>query len=963
MSTSSGPLPNDEWLDEFLALPSRERQLEALRAADLADPEGLARLLERASALVREDPGRARHLAVVCGDAAMAVGARGVIPRATYLQAQTHALRGEFHRALDLIYAARDAYEQLGQALEALRTNLGLMHVLNEVGRHQEALEAGQAVLDAVLGREDEFDAPEQTRLVAAIAQQNRGVCFETIGRYEDALDAYAAAESYFAELGMPERLSDIRNNRGIVLVHLGRVSEALGAFDAAAAIREQAGLTFLRAQTLSNLGDAYLLLGDYSRGLDAFERARRLFDSLDALASQQILLRKTADAYLALNLFPEAEDAYREAIALLQDAGMADHHARALWGLGATLRAQSKVEDAAAALAQSADLFADADNVPMLCSVMVEQAALQHGNGERDAALETARDALQLVAGDTWPVQQIYARMRVADLLRPNIEAAEQHLRSAKEAADALALPTLQYRINRRLGRLRLLQERNDEAETLLQTAVEQIESLRGTLAHEAVRTSFLRDKTAAYEDLVRLYLGSSERDTVERAFAVAEHAKSRTLVDLLAGIAHATSASSNDAALPDARLQILQADLHAVYNEFLATDRRGNDVPLSDLQDRARELERKISRLRLQTGDDPASIDPFASPLTLHQIREQIPSDVTLLAYHVLGDEILAFVSWEGHLHVVRELSTVETVRPLLQRLYVQWNRFRAGPDFVRRHMAQLEQTTQRILAALYDEIAAPLLPILDRASTGSTKLTVVPHDLLHQIPYHALYDGERYLVDRFEISYAPSATVLALCQQRNRWALRNAVIVGLADPLIPAVNGEVHDVARELRDGNATTKVQLNENATAERLKADVAGCDVLHLACHGIFRADNPMFSALQLKDRWLTAAEILSLDTTDAVVTLSACESGRSQVIQGDEVIGLPRAFLGAGAATVVVSLWLVHDESTAIFMREWYRGLRRGLGRARALRAAQQALRERYSHPYYWAPFVLIGQR
>jgi CHAT domain-containing protein len=94
-----------------------------------------------------------------------------------------------------------------------------------------------------------------------------------------------------------------------------------------------------------------------------------------------------------------------------------------------------------------------------------------------------------------------------------------------------------------------------------------------------------------------------------------------------------------------------------------------------------------------------------------------------------------------------------------------------------------------------------------------------------------------------------------------------------------------------------------------------------------------------------------------------LVTLSACESGRGTVLLGDEVIGLPRAFLGAGAASVVVSLWLVQDETTVTLMTHWYRQLRERMGRAASLRAAQEVLRERYPHPYYWAPFVLIGQR
>jgi CHAT domain-containing protein len=156
---------------------------------------------------------------------------------------------------------------------------------------------------------------------------------------------------------------------------------------------------------------------------------------------------------------------------------------------------------------------------------------------------------------------------------------------------------------------------------------------------------------------------------------------------------------------------------------------------------------------------------------------------------------------------------------------------------------------------------------------------------------------------------------------------------------------------------------TETLTGEGATLAALQARVPNCDFLHLACHGSFRADNPMFSAVKLHDGWLTAADAMQLQLKDTLVTLSACESGRGTVLKGDEVIGLPRAFLGAGAAAVVVSLWLVQDETTVTLMTHWYNRLREGLGRASALRAAQQALRESYPHPYYWGPFVLIGQQ
>jgi CHAT domain-containing protein len=102
---------------------------------------------------------------------------------------------------------------------------------------------------------------------------------------------------------------------------------------------------------------------------------------------------------------------------------------------------------------------------------------------------------------------------------------------------------------------------------------------------------------------------------------------------------------------------------------------------------------------------------------------------------------------------------------------------------------------------------------------------------------------------------------------------------------------------------------------------------------------------------------------MRLDLEGALVTLSACESGRAEVFGGDELIGLSRAFLGVGASTLVVSLWVVQDETTAELMESYYGRLRGGAGAAEALRGAQLEIKAEWSHPYYWAPFVLVGRR
>jgi CHAT domain-containing protein len=432
---------------------------------------------------------------------------------------------------------------------------------------------------------------------------------------------------------------------------------------------------------------------------------------------------------------------------------------------------------------------------------------------------------------------------------------------------------------------------------------------------------------------------------------------------VDLLTGVVAKGMGTTVDEAL-EGRIRDSQSELNVTYTQMLGgTDEAESGIPRPNLRGRAAELEKEINQLRLRAA--AATPDPFAPPATSDS-SEHFQPDVALLAYHIVGDEVIAFIKSQGGIRVVRNLASAATVRRLVQQLEVQWDRLGADREFVEQHMPLLERLTRQVLASLYEGLMRPLEPQLNEAaSTGSEgtlapqKLAIVPHGLLHRVPFHALFDGESYLLERFEVTYAPSAKVYSLCQKRIPRGSDKALALSVADPLIPAVTEEARAVARHF----PVAEVLSDRRATVAALRAKAPGYGILHLACHGSFRSDNPMFSSLKLGDGWLTAADVLDLDLAGALVTLSACESGRNEVFAGDELIGLTRAFLGAGAATLVASLWLVQDETTAELMGKWYEHLRKGVGRATALRNAQLALKDRCPHPYYWAPFVLIGLR
>jgi CHAT domain-containing protein len=135
----------------------------------------------------------------------------------------------------------------------------------------------------------------------------------------------------------------------------------------------------------------------------------------------------------------------------------------------------------------------------------------------------------------------------------------------------------------------------------------------------------------------------------------------------------------------------------------------------------------------------------------------------------------------------------------------------------------------------------------------------------------------------------------------------------------------------------------------------------GARYVHVATHGLFRLDNPLFSAIRLGDGEMSLLDLHQLRLSADLVALSGCGTGLNAVVGGDELVGLVRGLLYAGARAALVTLWDVNDGSTAVFMQSFYRHLATDAHKGRAMTAAMQELRAACPHPYFWAPFALVG--
>ena len=344
-------------------------------------------------------------------------------------------------------------------------------------------------------------------------------------------------------------------------------------------------------------------------------------------------------------------------------------------------------------------------------------------------------------------------------------------------------------------------------------------------------------------------------------------------------------------------------------------------------------------------------------ADSVDLVTMQSALSIDQQAVVYYIANDEIMAFVISKTGAKVVRTLCQTTELLTAQRDLRFQLGRFQMGSDYSERHAARLHRGIDAGLSKLYELLVAPLVNYIT-----APRIQIIPFGITHLVPFHALRDEQGYLVEKFEFSYSPSATIAATYQAQQIDNDKFSSFAGLAidDELIPEARAEIELVSQHF----STAWSYLDERANRANLRKAAAQADILHIATHGLYRADNPFFSSLKLADGWIDVREIYRLPLAARLVVLSACESGAGHIQAGDEIIGLARGFLGAGAQTLVVSMWSVHDATAAQQMDTFYTILQqRGpyVRPAAALRQSQLEAIKAGNHPYYWAPFVVLG--
>jgi tetratricopeptide (TPR) repeat protein len=894
---------------------------------------------------------------------ALADGRDDAPNQAAARQVRGDALRflGQHDAALEDYGRAGNLYRTLQRPADAARTDASAVDSLRCLGRAADALRLA-ARTRRVLKRLGE-------ELRSAILDEIVGLVYLQQNDYARALRLFDRARPVVAAVGRPIDLAALNNNAATTLTNLDRLREAQTLYAAARAVYAEHGTDAAVARVDVNLGNLALRQGRYGAAVDLLRGAADVFDSLHNMPLAIATRLDLADTYLALNLLDEAGALSQEQLRLAEEFGLDNEHARALFYLSTQRGRVGRLTDALNGLAEAEKEFATQGNVVWRTRCALARAALLLTRGDPSAvkdAVALARQATRVFARLGLPSRQALASAMLAraQLRSGRLRAAEDEARSALWLAQGLGVPWLLFECHYVLGRVLRAGADPDRAYVAYREAADALERVRAELQPEELRISLVSDKTDVYQELVLLCL---DRSATEEALQHAERAKSRAFAERLAGSidtvrqgVDAHVVGTTDARVLD-RMRDLRDELVWLYSR-LSEGAPTDAVQRLRQQVSSRETELIRLHRRLQPasrthavalGVGDASVEAAS---IVERLRRRLPAGTILLEYFQAGDELVLFVFNEGRLSAHR-LGSMGDVLALVDRFRFQVNKFGLGDSYVRAHADALLSSTDRILAQLYSILIGPCADEL----VAARQLVVVPHGALHYLPFHALIDPTGTpLVERVELAYAPSSTVLAACYDRPAMAddSANRLLIGVSDPAIPQVSREVAALRTTFGDSQVLTDADATEQAFRRRAPA----ADVIHLASHAVFRQDNPLFSAIKLANGWLSLYDLYGMRLRASLVTLSACETGVSGVLAGDELVGLARGLFQAGAASVVVSLWSVNDASTARLMQHFYCYLEGGLGPAAAMRRAQTDLRREYPHPYHWAPFLVIGR-
>jgi CHAT domain-containing protein/tetratricopeptide (TPR) repeat protein len=755
--------------------------------------------------------------------------------------------------------------------------------------------------------------------------------------------------------------------NMGAVYSAEGEYSLAGDSFQKSLVLGEKLHNDQIVSNVVGNIAVLYGQRGDYVQALSYLKRSLELAERSGNQRLAAAVLINLGATFSRQGEYAQAEDHYRRALAQAESAGNKPLMAVSWMDLGQINEFEGDFTNALVKYDRSLAICNEIGDKPYIALVLTYIGNLHFARKEYAQAIDFFQKSLAIreAIGSQSSAGPTLTQLAAAHNLQGEFDEALRLSDRAREIAATGEQREVSWRAHLEAGNAYRGLKQLDRAEAEFAEAIATIDDLRTRVAGgESARENYFENKLEPYHRMVDLLVAQGRN---LQALEFAERAKARALLDVLKfGQADLSGVMTAQELQSDRDLRVKLASLNAKLA------REGRD-PAGDPTQSA-SLHSALEKTRLQYAEHEAALYAAHPELKLQRGEVEPISQEDFL--HILPVAQTAFVEFVVSSDKLYSfVSTSEGVKVFEQavprkQLAEQVERFR-------RQLANRDLGFRATAGRLYQLLLAPARAALK----NKRELIIVPDDVLWEVPFQALLTpAERYLLDDYAISYAPSLTALKAMMEvklERRHSTRKFQLLAMGNPVspdkefpgLPFAQAEVRRLGQIY--GANQSRVYVGAEARESRLKAEAGDAKILHLATHAILDNASPLYSHLLLavdpsdhqEDGFLEAWELLRMNLRAELVVLSACETARGRVGAGEGVIGLSWALFVSGVPTTVLSQWKVESASTSQLMIAFHENRKNGMDEAQAMRVASQNIRKdpAYAHPFYWAPFIVIG--
>lgn len=943
--------PSEAVLDDLSRITDQAARTEFLGQHGLFHASFARHLNDASRAKLRVAPRQSLSLA----EAAIAIGraleSEELLGPSLRAKANALYVLGDNPAALDYHAQALAIFRKRRDKEEEARTLNASIQPYILLGSYDRALESAKAAKDL-------FETLGDKRRLAHVEINVGNLCHRQ-DRFDEALACYERAYEIFLPLADAEGIGIALYNMSVCLISMNDFPRALASYQRARETFVAHGMTLLVGQADYNIAYLYYLRGEYGRAIKMLGAAREQSQANGDAHILALCYLDLSDIYLELNLSSQAAQTAHEGMQRFQKLGMGYEEAKCLANEAIAWSQQGKQLPALELFAQARSVFARENNQVWPWLIDLYRALALFDEGRFFEARKCCKSALEFFGTSTSPGKAVLCALLLSrlELKIGNRADALSRCSDAIDHLSSLDVPILEYQAHYVMGEIHAEAGNQRESYLAYQKSREKLETVRSKLRKEELKIAFVKDKSEVYERLTDICLRrASDPAALQEAFQHIELSKYRSPAEILLSEIHTTPESIPGSSDIVRRLRNLREELnwyhHRIEIAQLSSD-QNDPAKIERLQAEARSREQAMIQALQELPESTPGAQLLGKPVVspLDAVQAALGSDVSLIEYFAIGDQLLAALLTHERLRIF-PLSLLSRVAELVRTFRAQLLSVGSGPG-LRDPIGQLK-TSQHQLLSLHTELLEPLFE-----HVSGEHLIIVPHGVLHLLPFHALFDGSQYLADRLTVSYAPSATTYALCRTRRTRTSDARLVVGFGSP----AEGEIPEDLSAVASALGSPRVFSGDAQAEAGLRELGPSSSVIYMANHRPVSQHDPIPSGKVFGSAHLGLSYLYQLRLQPELIAVTgfAPRLEMNAPETGEEAVALAHCLLESGARSTLSTLWDRTGPRAAQFFKRFFERQAQGLPKAEAYRQTQREVRDLSPHPFYWAGPYLTG--